>query len=102
MPTACSWDPHRHILTVEAPAVAPLDRLELRFDAPPILLADDLQDQLFRLLYRAGISYDLKERIYSRLLEGASLAALLGALDTIPLAPAVRGMLAEALLAEVH
>ena len=97
---ACSYCSELHALTLRTPALTPADRLEVRFGGPVRLLPNDLTQQLFPLLYRAEIPYAVKERIYGSLQAGQSAAALLGELQTMGLAPAVLGLLAEVLLAQ--
>ena len=98
---AVSYDGERHILTLCAPAVTPADRLEVRFDRTVPVCPNDLAGQLFRLLYKAEIAYEKKERIYAYAREGRGPLELLGLLQTMDLSPAVCGMLSEVLLAEV-
>ena len=97
---AVSYDGERHILTLCAPAVTPADRLEVRFDHAVPVCPNDLAGQLFRLLYKAEIAYEKKERIYAYAREGRGPLELLGLLQTMDLSPAVCGMLSEVLLAE--
>ena len=99
---AVSYDPEKHILTLEAPAIRPEDRLQVQFGAAPRLLPNDLEGQLYRLLYQAEMKYDLKEQIFGYLHGGMSAAALLGVLQTMHLDEAVYGMLAEVLLAQTN
>ena len=61
---------------------------------------NDLAGQLFRLLYKAEMEYEKKERIYAYAREGRRPLELLGLLQTMDLAPAIYGMLSEVLLAE--
>ena len=69
---AVSYDPEKHILTLEAPAIRPEDRLQVQFGAAPRLLPNDLEGQLYRLLYQAEMKYDLKEQIFGYLHGGMS------------------------------
>ena len=70
--------------------------------APCRSAPNDLAGQLFRLLYKAEIAYEKKERIYAYAREGRGPLELLGLLQTMDLSPAVCGMLSEVLLAEVE
>ena len=101
-PAEARWDyrEETHTLTVYAPAVAPSDALEVLFSRPVTVARNDLEQQLFQLLYKAEMDYELKERIYGYLRAGKNAAELLGALQTMQLNPSVYGMLAEVLLAE--
>ena len=100
VPAAAVYDEGDHSLTLAAPAIAPADCLEVRFAGALPVRPNDLERQLFPLLYRAEISYDLKGRIYEHLRAGDSPAALLGLLASLDLPAAVRGALSEVLLAE--
>ena len=99
---ACSYQEDTHTLTVQAPAITPADRLEVRFGHPVAVRSNDLLGQTFQLLYKAEMEYNLKERIYGYLQSGMNAAELLGVLQTMELTDAVRGMLSEVLLAETR
>lgn len=98
----CSYQEDTHTLTVQAPAITPADRLEVRFGHPVAVRSNDLLGQTFQLLYKAEMEYNLKERIYGYLQSGMNAAELLGVLQTMELTDAVRGMLSEVLLAETR
>ena len=98
----CSYQEDTHTLTVQAPAITPADRLEVRFGHPVAVRSNDLLQQTFQLLYKAEMEYNLKERIYGYLQSGMNAAELLGVLQTMELTDAVRGMLSEVLLAETR
>ena len=91
-----------HTLTVKAPAITPADQLEIRFGHPVEVRPNDIKEQMFQLLYKAEMAYNLKEQIYGYLDGGMNAAALLGELQTMDLTPAVRGMLSEVLLAQTR
>lgn len=95
-----SYCEERHILTVSLPETEREIGVSVRFAGKPEIRSNDLEQQIFRVLYRAEIEYSAKERIFGYVREKQTPAELLSNLLSMKLENAVCGMITEILLAQ--
>ena len=65
VPAQTSYCPESRCLRAELPALDTGAELRFRFDGPAAALGNDVRSDVFSLLSRAQIAYDLKERLWN-------------------------------------
>lgn len=90
----------RHVVVVNIPEQSSAARIEVKFKKQVSMRKNDIEAQIFKILYQAEMEYDVKERLYQYVLNKMTVAKLLTNIQTMKLDEDVVGMLMEVILAE--
>ena len=89
----------KNIETVKIPEQKTTAEIEVRFPKQAVVKKREIAAQIFEILYKAEIEYDVKERLYQYVLDEKTTIELLTIIQTMNLDRDLTGMLMEVLLA---